>query len=89
MFREAAVEHYYNRSSPILIATPIGSKYAAAGSLLFVAAILAVAYFGHFTRTVSASGVLIPVGGPKRIFAPITGIVAHKFVRLNDTVARA
>jgi membrane fusion protein len=42
--------------------------------------LMAFLYFGHYTRRVSASGLLMPENGLLRVFAPSGGVVAERLV---------
>ena len=55
-------------------------------SVVFVIAVICFLVFGHYTRRVRVSGVILPIDGLTRIVAPHTGWVADLKVKEGDNV---
>lgn len=82
LFRpEVVTERQSQWLGTVLLAPAISHRLFTAFALVAIAAIVALLYFGEFTRKARISGWLVAEGGIARVFAPRPGVVAHLHVK--------
>src|SRR5712671_7568072 len=65
----------------VLLAPRLWDRLFAFTAVLAAAAILALLFWGEFTRKAKVSGWLVPQGGIVRVFAPQPGVVTGLYVK--------
>lgn len=88
LFRDEAIAAQSTQwLGTIRVAQPIGHAVAAAFGLAVIAAIVAFATLGTYTRRATVAGSLQPVGGSLRLTSPGAGLVTAARVREGERVA--
>ncbi|WP_338847255.1 HlyD family efflux transporter periplasmic adaptor subunit [Massilia sp. W12] len=67
---------------------PVPTRILAAGGLLIGACLLALLFFGSYTRRSTVSGQLLPDAGLIRVYAPQSGVALNVMARPGEQVAQ-
>lgn len=70
----------------VLLAPRLSHRLFTALGVMAAAALVALLFFGQFTRTARVSGTLVPQQGVVRVFAPRPGVVTALLVREGQAV---
>ena len=82
LFRTEVSVHREAQWLGTVVLTPRPShRWVSAVAIGIAAAILALAWLGHFTRTARIGGWLVPDAGVVRVFAPSGGVVTSLYVK--------
>src|SRR5437867_3816427 len=82
LFRpEALAEHQTTWMGTVLLKPKFSSALFVCAGTISGIAVLALVFFGSFTRKAHISGWLVPEQGLARIFAPQTGVVTRLHAR--------
>lgn len=88
LFRQEVLEQQAGRfAGAIVLIRPVPMRAAAGAAAVLAAAVLAFLVGGHYTRSVTVSGQLVPVAGSTRSTSPQFGRVVAVHVREGDVVA--
>lgn len=72
----------------VMLAQPVALRLLGYGAAAAAAALILVASFGHFAKTETASGVLMPISGVTKVAATQTGVVTELAVKSGDIVSQ-
>jgi len=82
LFRsEVALHRQQQWLGTVLLAPKPSHRWVSAVVIAIAAAIIALVWFGHFTRTSRIGGLLVPDSGVVRVFAPHAGVVTSLHVK--------
>src|SRR3954467_279322 len=87
LFRsEVLVERQTQHLGTVLLAPRLSHQLFAIGAVLATAAILALLFYGEFTRKARINGLLLPQEGLVRVFAPHPGVMTGLFIKEGQEV---
>jgi membrane fusion protein len=86
LFRREALRAKSNRAEGAVLHYSPLAKPVAGASLAIALGVVAIVVFGHYTRTVSVAGYLVPETGIVRVFAPQPGIIVERPVATGSHV---
>lgn len=87
LFRREVLENQAGKfAGSIVLVQPIPMRLAAVVAALLVIAVLGFLVTGHYTRSVTVSGVLVPVAGATRSTSPQFGPIVAMHAREGDIV---
>jgi membrane fusion protein len=88
LFRQEALRAKSNRAEGAVLHYSPLAKPVAVASLVIALGVVAIVVFGHYTRTVSVAGYLVPDSGIVRVFAPQPGIIVERQVATGSHVEK-
>lgn len=89
LFRKEVLENQAGRfEGAILLIRPVPMQVAACAAALLAAAVLAFLILGHYTRSITVSGQLVPVSGATKATAPQFGRIVAIHAREGEIVAQ-
>jgi len=87
LFRsEVLIERQTQHLGTVLLAPRLSHQLFAIGAVLATAAILALLFYGEFTRKARINGLLLPQEGLVRVFAPHPGVMTGLFIKEGQEV---
>src|SRR3954454_22387129 len=83
---EVLIERQTQHLGTVLLAPRLSHQLFAIGAVLATAAILALLFYGEFTRKARINGLLLPQEGLVRVFAPHPGVMTGLFIKEGQEV---